>query len=74
MVVGVYQEWDTVQVHVPFFKACDDCQEFFITNSIVAFGKGHFFRQECNWMQGTTAFWFCWIRVELRQNAGYNII
>ena len=74
MVVGIYQKWDTMQVHVPLLMVCNDCQEFFITNSILAFGRGHFFRQECNWMQGTMAFWFYEVRMALRQNTGYNLI
>ena len=63
-----------MQIHVPFLKTGHDCQEFLITNTIVAFRRGHFFRQECNRIQNTTGFRLCRVRVSLRQDTRYHII
>ena len=59
-----------MQVDVPFFKCIDNGEEFLISNSIIAFCKGHLFGDECNWVENE----FVVFEVLLGENTRSDII
>jgi len=59
-----------MQVDVPFFKCIDNSEEFLISNSVIALCRGHFFGDECNWVENE----FVVFEVLLGENTRSDII
>jgi len=59
-----------MQVDMPFFKCIDNGKEFLISNSIIALCRGHFFRDECNWVENK----FVVFEMLLGENTRSNVI
>jgi len=59
-----------MQGDVPFFKRIDNGEEFLISNSVIAFCRGHFFGDGCNWMENE----FVVFEVLLGENTRSDVI
>ena len=59
-----------MQVDVPFFKRIDNGEEFLISNSVIAFCRGYFSGDECNWMEDE----FVVFEMLLRENTRSDVI
>jgi len=59
-----------MQVDVLFFKCIDNGEEFLVSNSVIAFCRGHFFGDECNWVENE----FVVFEVLLGENTRSDII
>jgi len=59
-----------MQVDVPFFERIDNGEEFFISNSVIALCRAHFFGDKYNWVENE----FVVFEVLLGENTRSDII